>query len=517
MNALDKAFIKAFAKDRTLAASAQPEGGQATELRTLRQPPAEGVDSVSLVLHDLYQQGKRLRIDQPDSEVTVQDAHMILPLVEQVQSYDPAEMSAMTQPTILYEDRLAPLDDPSTGEQPQEAGSDVCNSMDAVRDTEVPASEPEAVAESQDQEATPDGDADLYRCQPRSYVASMPAATADLMTLEFSNEGLSLLPAGTADTTVAVLPPDLDLDAVTEAVREQEAREQRLRDMAVAVATQSILEPQAFTTDWGASREAAEVEPPVNAADLETASADTISEEPEVTDTSSVEPASPPFAPAWEVDAFRWPPICQELDEQTGGRLTQSGEELYVATRDGLKVLAVTSTCRQEGRSTLALALAHTAAQAGSRVALVDGDIANPQLARRLGLEAPCDWHDVVRRGEPLTEAAVTSLGDRVTLFPRTTAGDPLTSPLDQWLVNTLQALREYFDLVVVDMAPIGKLEITSQQANSNCPIDMAVVLRNVLETSEDRCLNTVTTLRAFGVQAVGIIENFDGEAGESA
>ena len=71
-------------------------------------------------------------------------------------------------------------------------------------------------------------------------------------------------------------------------------------------------------------------------------------EQPGVTSQSSERPLIP-LAPAWEVDAFRWPEVCHQWDERTEGRLTQSGEELCIATQEGLQVLAITSATRSEG------------------------------------------------------------------------------------------------------------------------------------------------------------------------
>jgi Mrp family chromosome partitioning ATPase len=39
--------------------------------------------------------------------------------------------------------------------------------------------------------------------------------------------------------------------------------------------------------------------------------------------------------------------------------------------------------------------------------------------------------------------------------------------------------------------------------------VDMVVVVRNIQTTSQNSCLSTVARLRAMGVRAVGIVENF--------
>ena len=82
MNALDQAFIKAFAQDRPV--TADEHASAATCMKA--QPPVSGVDSTTLVLHDLYPQGLRFRIDRPtDSEPVRLAAHMTWPTGEPVE------------------------------------------------------------------------------------------------------------------------------------------------------------------------------------------------------------------------------------------------------------------------------------------------------------------------------------------------------------------------------------------------------------------------------------------------
>ena len=50
------------------------------------------------------------------------------------------------------------------------------------------------------------------------------------------------------------------------------------------------------------------------------------------------------------------------------------------------RVVGVTSALRNEGKSTLAINLAYTVAQAGYRVLLIDGDMRLPTLAKRLNI-----------------------------------------------------------------------------------------------------------------------------------
>ena len=107
MNALDQALIKAFAKNRSAACS-EPESAT---IGSKVQPPETGVESMALVLHDLYPQGLRFRIDRPTStEASYQAAHMIMPIVEQVQSYQPDDIATSTLSQVVIEDRLQALE-----------------------------------------------------------------------------------------------------------------------------------------------------------------------------------------------------------------------------------------------------------------------------------------------------------------------------------------------------------------------------------------------------------------------
>lgn len=52
----------------------------------------------------------------------------------------------------------------------------------------------------------------------------------------------------------------------------------------------------------------------------------------------------------------------------------------------GAKVISISSSSHQEGKSTTTANLAMTLAQAGNRVLVVDGDLRRPTIARIFGL-----------------------------------------------------------------------------------------------------------------------------------
>ena len=73
------------------------------------------------------------------------------------------------------------------------------------------------------------------------------------------------------------------------------------------------------------------------------------------------------------------------------------------------KSLLVTSAQAGEGKTSLAVSLALSLAEPGSRVLLVDGDVQGPQVARLLKLKPPHDLRDALSGKHPVSECATNS------------------------------------------------------------------------------------------------------------
>ena len=124
---------------------------------------------------------------------------------------------------------------------------------------------------------------------------------------------------------------------------------------------------------------------------------------------------------------------------------------------DPPKVLQVTSTIPGEGKSTIAMSIAASAAQSNLKVLIIDCDLRHPSTSRFFNLEnqtglveylvGAADIKDVMRYHEPL----------KLFVLP---AGGKTQNPADLLGSERLKALvnqmREKFDLIVVDTPPIG-------------------------------------------------------------
>ncbi len=216
-----------------------------------------------------------------------------------------------------------------------------------------------------------------------------------------------------------------------------------------------------------------------------------------------------PCVPVWEVDRFLWPVTCEKL-LQDESYFAEAGEKLLAATRDGLKSLAITGSRRGEGRSTMALSLARSAAKAGLSVAVVDSDFARPQMAEMIGLEVAHSWSEAALGKIPLSEAAIKSLEDKITVLPlEASAAVSGLSLADPRVTATLRALNATFDLVILDLGPLTPGNEPLFPVGEACPVDAAVVVRDLRYASLSETQAIGQRLHAAGLEAVGIAENF--------
>jgi len=219
---------------------------------------------------------------------------------------------------------------------------------------------------------------------------------------------------------------------------------------------------------------------------------------------------SQPLVPAWEVDRFLWPALCEKLLSDDHSYFAQAGSKIVSAVRDGLKSLAITGSRRGEGRTTLALCLARSAAKAGLKVALVDADFARPQLAASLGLEIAASWHEAALGSTTLSESAIKSIEENLTVLPldASTAAASL-SLADPRLTKTLRDMTSAFDLLILDLGPTAAGNDSLFPDNEPPPADAAIVVRDLRYYTHAESQSIGERLSISGIEAVGIAENF--------
>jgi capsular exopolysaccharide synthesis family protein len=121
------------------------------------------------------------------------------------------------------------------------------------------------------------------------------------------------------------------------------------------------------------------------------------------------------------------------------------------------RVIHVTSALPGEGKTTIAVSLAVSAASAGLKVVLVDADLRHPAASRFFKLDKETGLVDLLT-GAGKTDNVLRSYKDlKLTILP---AGSKSLNPPDVLASERMKALishlKDTFDYVVVDTPPIG-------------------------------------------------------------
>ena len=130
---------------------------------------------------------------------------------------------------------------------------------------------------------------------------------------------------------------------------------------------------------------------------------------------------------------------------------------LLYSTREGLpRVMLVTSAQASEGKSTTSYAVARSMAQVGKRALLIDGDLRRPSIHRLAGGANKVGLSSVLIGEKSVDEAIAPTEIDHLFVMPSgplpPSPAELLSSPR---LVEMLNSVREKFDVVVIDSAPV--------------------------------------------------------------
>jgi capsular exopolysaccharide synthesis family protein len=155
-------------------------------------------------------------------------------------------------------------------------------------------------------------------------------------------------------------------------------------------------------------------------------------------------------------------PVALEVHEDPRSAIAEAYRSVRTAlqfsTPEGApKRLVITSTTRNEGKSTTSLALAINFAQMGQRVLLIDGDMRNPTIHKLLGISNDFGLSNLLssdNRGDKMiTPTAIPNLSVLTAGPIPPNPVDLLTGPKLLLLLNITAALG--IDYVIVDAPPM--------------------------------------------------------------
>jgi Mrp family chromosome partitioning ATPase len=217
------------------------------------------------------------------------------------------------------------------------------------------------------------------------------------------------------------------------------------------------------------------------------------------------------FRAGLEVEQFAWMPLIDNLCQQQQIGFDRVLLELETELAADRRVIALTSVKRGEGRTTMLQCLARRAAEMGLKTCIVDLDDAQPALAEQLGLAIDSGWEQAVFAGKPLADCCVEANRDALTAV---LLKQPLKSgALAQQAIAAgamLLELREQFDLVLIDTAPLSADTAAAEgrSSYSDLPIDRWLVVRDLRHTSIAEMARWQRQLGNRKMQFVGVLEN---------
>ena len=179
----------------------------------------------------------------------------------------------------------------------------------------------------------------------------------------------------------------------------------------------------------------------------------------------------------------------------------------FLMKKDSHKVLLITSTVPSEGKSTLSLNLAIAMAQRGKKVLLIDGDLRNPKLSKRIGFTAQKYTMQDVLKGLVALEEAVEYM-DEFSLFylgNRTKFQNSVAVIQSSSMKQLISQARELADVVIIDTPPCGMLA----DAGSYCEYadGMLMVVRQDW-ISAPKVMDAVLDLPGRGDKLIGCVLN---------
>src|SRR5262245_52242538 len=121
------------------------------------------------------------------------------------------------------------------------------------------------------------------------------------------------------------------------------------------------------------------------------------------------------------------------------------------------KVIQITSSRPGEGKTTIAISLAISAASSGLRVVVVDADLRHPSVSHFFKLEREKGIVDLLVGAAKPEQVLKAQTDVKLTVIP---AGGKTLNPTDvlssERMKLLISQLRETFDYVVVDTPPVG-------------------------------------------------------------
>lgn len=176
----------------------------------------------------------------------------------------------------------------------------------------------------------------------------------------------------------------------------------------------------------------------------------------------------------------------------------------FAAVEHDITAIAVTSSIPGEGKTSTAVNLALTYAEAGLRVLLVDADLRRPMVAETLGVENAVGLTTMLVGAVDFEQACVAWGESSLSFLP---AGEVPPNPAELLasarMSELLGELRAKFDVMVVDTAPLLSVSDAAIIAQY---VDTTVIVADVTKVRLAQLSRSLATLERGRAQIAGVL-----------
>ena len=211
------------------------------------------------------------------------------------------------------------------------------------------------------------------------------------------------------------------------------------------------------------------------------------------------------------------------IKTKVGADLSYASREAYNLLRtnisfafpdaEGGKVVGVCSSRPQEGKSTTAINLAYSLAEAGHKVLLIDGDMRRPSVYETVGVEMEPGLSEILS-GKSAEQVHKAVLHPNMSVL---TSGHIPPNPSElissHKMGSLLEQYKAQYDYIIVDLPPV--LAVSDPVAISKYLGGMILVVRH-MQTRRRDIVEAIRQLEYAGVKILGFVYNrMGGKAGK--
>ncbi|MHA3702243.1 polysaccharide biosynthesis tyrosine autokinase [Jatrophihabitans sp. YIM 134969] len=169
------------------------------------------------------------------------------------------------------------------------------------------------------------------------------------------------------------------------------------------------------------------------------------------------------------------------------------------------RIIAVTSSLAGEGKTSTAINLAASIAEAGNRVCLVEADLRRPTIAKVLGLVSDVGFTTALT-GKAEIEDVLQNAGSNLAVL---TAGEIPPNPTELLVSRGARSIIDYIadhcDYVVIDAAPLLPVADGMEVASM---ADATLFVARAGTVRREQVRRSMETLRRVGVTRIGVVLN---------